>query len=88
VPQDKKNLLVKPVSPTAVSRGTLTVTPESTGYRYLTLSICKLPRGERFQSDTGAAELGLVIWADAVQWSQRLGPGLTLEVKRERHLSR
>ncbi len=59
MPQDKKNLLVKPVSPTAVSRGTLTVTPESTGYRYLTLSICKLSREQRFQSNTGAAELGL-----------------------------
>jgi hypothetical protein len=55
VPQDKKNLLVKPVSPRAVSRGTVIVTPESTGYRYLTLSICMLSRGERFQSDTGPA---------------------------------
>jgi 5-deoxy-glucuronate isomerase len=51
-------LLVKPVS---VTGETLIVTPESTGYQYLTLSIHRLSRGEKFQSETGAAELGLLI---------------------------
>jgi 5-deoxy-glucuronate isomerase len=58
MPQDTKNLLIKP---TSVSGETLLATPESTGYQYLTLSIRKLLRGEKFQSTTAATELGLVV---------------------------
>jgi 5-deoxy-glucuronate isomerase len=58
MPQDTKNLLIKPSS---VSGETLLATPESTGYQYLTLSIRKLLRGEKFQSETAATELGLVV---------------------------
>ncbi len=61
MPQDTKNLLIKPVSSETVSGETLLVTPESTGYQYLTLSIRKLLRGEKFQSETAATELGLVV---------------------------
>jgi 5-deoxy-glucuronate isomerase len=49
------------IKPTAVSGETLLATPESIGYQYLTLSIRKLLRGEKFQSATAATELGLVL---------------------------
>ncbi len=55
------DLLIKPAASETVSGETLVVTPESTGYQYLTLRIRKLSRGEKFQSETGASELGLVI---------------------------
>jgi 5-deoxy-glucuronate isomerase len=61
MPQDTKDLLIKPVSSETMSGETLVVTPESTGYQYLTLSIRKLLRGEKFQSETAATELGLVL---------------------------
>ncbi|HEY2974723.1 MAG TPA: 5-deoxy-glucuronate isomerase [Pyrinomonadaceae bacterium] len=61
MPQDTKDLLIKPVSSETMSGETLLVTPESTGYQYLTLSIRKLLRGEKFQSETAATELGLVL---------------------------
>ena len=57
----EKNLLIKPAPSVTVSGEALVVTPESTGYQYLTLRIRKLTPGEKFQSETGAAELGLVI---------------------------
>src|SRR5438034_6792068 len=61
MPHYTKDLLIKPV-PSLVSSGeTLVVTPESTGFEYLTLRIRKILRGERFSSETGACELGLVI---------------------------
>jgi 5-deoxy-glucuronate isomerase len=58
MPQDTKHLLIKP---TSESGETLLATPESIGYQYLTLSIRKLLRGEKFQSETAATELGLVM---------------------------
>lgn len=61
MPQDTKNLLIKPASSKTAPGETLLVTPESTGYQYLTLSIRKLLRGEIFQSETTATELGLVV---------------------------
>src|SRR6266545_3363922 len=61
MPQDTKDLLIKPLSSETVYGETLLVTPESTGYQYLTLSIRKLLRGEKFQSETAATELGLVV---------------------------
>jgi len=61
MPQDTKNLLIKPTSSKTVPGETLLVTPESTGYQYLTLSIRNLLRGEIFQNETAATELGLVV---------------------------
>jgi 5-deoxy-glucuronate isomerase len=61
MPQDTENLLIKPASSKTVSGETLLVTPESTGYQYLTLSIRKLLRGEKLQSETDATELGMVV---------------------------
>jgi 5-deoxy-glucuronate isomerase len=61
MPQATKNLLIKPISSETVSGEMLLVTPESTGYEYLTLSIRKMLRGEKFQSETAATELGLVV---------------------------
>jgi len=58
MPQDTKDLLIKP---TSVSGETLLATPQSTGYQYLTLSIRKLLQGEKYQSETAATELGLVV---------------------------
>lgn len=39
----------------------MVVTPESAGFEYLTLRVRKLLRGEKFSSETGACELGVVI---------------------------
>jgi 5-deoxy-glucuronate isomerase len=61
MPQATQNLLIKPISSETVSGETLLVTPESTGYEYLTLSVRKMLRGEKFQSETAATELGLVV---------------------------
>lgn len=61
MPHDPNNLLIKPVPSVTTSGETLLATPESIGYQYLTLSIRKLLRGEKFQSGTAATELGLVV---------------------------
>jgi 5-deoxy-glucuronate isomerase len=55
-----KDLLVKP-HPAAASGETIAVAPDATGFDYLSFSVRRLARGERFSSETGAAELGLVI---------------------------
>jgi len=39
----------------------MVVTPESTGFEFLTMRIRKIARGEKFSSDTGSCELGLVV---------------------------
>jgi len=61
MPHYTKDLLIKPVSPLDPSGDALVVTPESTGFEYLTLRIRKILRGEKFSSETGACELGLVV---------------------------
>ena len=61
MPHYTKDLLIKPVPPFDSSGETLVVTPESTGFEYLTLRIRKVLRGEKFSSETGACELGLVV---------------------------
>ncbi len=61
MPPDTRNLLIKPAASGTVSGDSLVATPESTGYEYLTLRIRKLSRGEKFRSETGASELGVVI---------------------------
>lgn len=55
------SLLIKPIPSVTESGETMLVTPESTGFEFLTMSIRKLARGEKFSSDTGECELGLVI---------------------------
>ncbi|MEP6635360.1 MAG: 5-deoxy-glucuronate isomerase [Acidobacteriota bacterium] len=61
MPHDPNNLLIKPDSSTTTSGEALVVTPESVGYQYLTLRIRKLSRGEKFESETGSSELGIVV---------------------------
>lgn len=61
MPANTRSLLIKPIPSVATSGETMLVTPESTGFEYLTMSIRKFSRGEKFSSDTGASELGLVI---------------------------
>ena len=61
MPHETKDLLIKSGRLSDSSGETLVVTPESTGFEYLTLRVRKIPRGEKFSSETGARELGLVV---------------------------
>lgn len=61
MPHYTENLLIKPVAPVALSGETMAVTPESTGFEYLTMRIRTLLRGETYSSETGDCELGLVV---------------------------
>ena len=61
MPHYTENLLIKPVPPLGSSGESMVVTPESTGFEYLTMRIRKISRGEKFSSETGACELGLVV---------------------------
>ena len=61
MPHYTENLLIKPALSLAASGETLVVTPESTGFEYLTMRVRKLACGEKFSSDTGSAELGIVV---------------------------
>ncbi len=61
MPDYARELLIKPVSLPLQSGETLAVTPESTGFEYLSMSIRRLLRGETFSGTTGSAELGLVV---------------------------
>src|SRR5687768_3760032 len=54
-------LLIKPIPPLGSSGETMVVTPESTGFEYLTMRIRQLLPGEKFSSHTGECELGLVV---------------------------
>ena len=56
-----KQLLVKPRPLAAASGETMAVAPDETGFEYLTFSVRRLARGEKFSGETGASELGLVI---------------------------
>ena len=56
-----EELLIKPSTPLNSSGETLVVTPDSTGFDYLTFRIRKILRGEKFSSNTGDCELGLVV---------------------------
>ena len=55
-----KDLLIKPSS-TTLAKEQLAVTPDSTGFDYLTLRIRKIMRGETFSSQTEDCELGIVV---------------------------
>jgi 5-deoxy-glucuronate isomerase len=61
MPHYTKDLLIKPVSLVGSSGESMVVTPESTGFEYLTMRIRTISRGEKFSSDTGSCELGLVV---------------------------
>ena len=52
--------MIKP-SPLNFSGETLVVTPDSTGFDYLTVRIRKVSRGENFSSKTSDRELGMVL---------------------------
>src|SRR5215210_3852474 len=56
-----KDLLIKPDAPLGSSGDTLHVTPESAGFEYLTFRVRKTLRGDKFSSETGACELGMVV---------------------------
>ncbi|MFN2512166.1 MAG: 5-deoxy-glucuronate isomerase [Pyrinomonadaceae bacterium] len=56
-----ENLLIRPSSPLSSTGDTIVVTPESTGFDYLTLRVRKMLSGERFSSKTGDCELGMVV---------------------------
>jgi 5-deoxy-glucuronate isomerase len=57
---DMKELLIKPNS-LKESGESLCITPETTGFDYLTCSIRRMLRGENFSSETAARELGIVV---------------------------
>jgi 5-deoxy-glucuronate isomerase len=61
MPPYSGSLLIKPIPSVTESGETMLVTPESTGFEFLTMSIRKLACGERYSSDTAGCELGLVI---------------------------
>ncbi|MEP6718956.1 MAG: 5-deoxy-glucuronate isomerase [bacterium] len=61
MPHYTKDLLIKPAPPGSPSGETMVVTPESTGFEYLTMRIRKMLQGQKFSSETGACELGLVV---------------------------
>lgn len=61
MPHETKELLIKPDSTLASAGETLAATPESMGFDYLTFRVRKLLRGEKFSSETGACELGMVV---------------------------
>ncbi len=61
MPHYTKDLLIKPVAPEGASGETMVVTPESTGFEYLTMRIRKLSNGENFSNTTAACELGIVV---------------------------
>ncbi len=61
MPHETKELLIKPDSTLTSAGETLAATPESMGFDYLTFRVRKLLRGEKFSSETGACELGMVV---------------------------
>jgi 5-deoxy-glucuronate isomerase len=54
-------ILIRPTQLSSLSGETLVVTPEAVGFDYLTFRARKMISGERYASDTGGNELGLVI---------------------------
>jgi len=61
MPHYTEDLLIKPNSPANSLGETLVVTPDSTGFEYLTFRVRKMLRGENFSSRTGDCELGMVV---------------------------
>src|SRR6266480_3529182 len=61
MPSHTKDLLIKPDSSTVSAAETVSVTPASSGFEYLTFRARKLSGGEKFSDETGECELGIVI---------------------------
>ena len=61
MPHYTEKLLIKPDLSLAAAGESMVVTPESTGFDYLTMRVRKLAAGEKFSSETRATELGIVI---------------------------
>jgi 5-deoxy-glucuronate isomerase len=61
MPHYTKDLLIKPAYHVSSPGESMVVTPESTGFEYLTMRIRTLSPGEKFSNDTGSCELGLVV---------------------------
>lgn len=56
-----RQLLFPTKTPDGASGETMLVTPESSGFEYLTFSARRLARGESFSGETGNNEMGLVL---------------------------
>ena len=61
MPRYKEDLLIKPSSTLNSSGEMLVVTPDSTGFDYLTVRIRKMSPGENVSSKTSDRELGMVV---------------------------
>ncbi len=61
MPHYTKDLLIRPSAALSSSGETLVVTPDSTGFEYLTFRIRKMSSGEKFSSKTSDCELGMVV---------------------------
>ena len=61
MPHYTRDLLIKPVLHLDSAGESLVVTPESTGFQYLTFRVRKISPKEKFAGETGACELGLVV---------------------------
>lgn len=61
------DLLVRPATLDGPSGETLNVTPDRTGFEYLTFRARKLAQGDVYLSNTGANELGLVLLGGIVR---------------------
>ena len=78
MPSYTKDLLIKPIPPFGSSGETMVVTPQSTGFEYLTMRIRKLLRGENFSSETDACELGIVVLGGRCSVESNVGSWLNL----------
>jgi 5-deoxy-glucuronate isomerase len=61
MPHYTEKLLIKPDLSPAAAGESMVVTPETTGFDYLTMRVRKLAAGKRFSTQTDSAELGIVI---------------------------
>jgi 5-deoxy-glucuronate isomerase len=78
MPLSTQKLLIKPDLSMAASGETLVVTPESTGFEYLTMRVRRLVAGEKFSSETGSTELGVVILGGRCSIESTAGSWLNL----------
>jgi 5-deoxy-glucuronate isomerase len=78
MPLSTQKLLIKPDLSMAASGETLVVTPESTGFEYLTMRVRRLVAGEKFSSETGSTELGIVILGGRCSVESTAGSWLNL----------
>jgi 5-deoxy-glucuronate isomerase len=81
MPHYTENLLIKPARSPTASGETLVVTPESTGFEYLTMRVRKLASGEKFSSETESTELGIVILGGRCSVESTAGSWFSLGVR-------